>query len=319
MRVIRHLARRERRLGRAVLTLGNFDGVHLGHQAIVRTAVERARAAGAQAVALTFEPHPTAVLAPDRAPPMIQTLHDRLAALRDLGIDVTVLQRFSPRFAALEPEEFVRDFLLRHVELVDAVVGYNVNFGRARAGTADTLRTLGARFGFGVDVVGPVEVPGGGEKVSSTRLRELLAAGDVRGARVLLGRQYALRGRVVVGDRRGRTLGFPTANLHLRRGLLLPRDGVYAVVAQTAGARHAGVLNIGVRPTFGGRRRTVEVHVLDFAGDLYRTWLVVHVVERLRGERAFDGPDALKHAIAADVAHARDVVARDETLAAAGR
>src|SRR5689334_849271 len=270
MRVIRHLARRERRLGRAVLTLGNFDGVHLGHQAIVRTAVDRARAAGAQTVALTFEPHPTAVLAPDRAPPMIQTLHDRLAALRDLGIDVTVLQRFSPRFAALEPEEFVRDFLLRHVELVDAVVGYNVNFGRARAGTADTLRTLGGRFGFGVDVVGPVETPGDGEKVSSTRLREVVAAGDVQAARAFLGRRYALRGRVVVGDRRGRTLGFPTANVHLRRGLLLPADGVYAVVAQTGGTRRPGVLNIGVRPTFGGRRRTVEVHVLDFAGDLYR-------------------------------------------------
>jgi riboflavin kinase/FMN adenylyltransferase len=318
MRVIRHLARRERRLGRAVLTLGNFDGVHLGHQAIVAKAVERARAMGAQAVALTFEPHPTAVLAPDRAPAMIQTLHDRLAALRDLGIDVTVLQRFSPRFAGLEPEEFVRDFLLRHVELVDAVVGYNVNFGRARAGTAETLRALGARFGFGVDVVGPVEAPGDGEKVSSTRLRELLAAGDMRAAHLLLGRPYALRGRVVVGDRRGRTLGFPTANLHLRRGLILPLDGVYAVVAETGGTRRPGVLNIGVRPTFGGRRRTVEVHVLDFAGDLYRAWLVVHVVERLRGERAFDGPDALKRAIDADVAHARDVLAREAALAAGG-
>src|SRR5689334_21124853 len=270
MRVVRHLAHQSRgALGRVVLTLGNFDGTHLGHQAIVQRAATRARGLGAQAVVLTFEPHPVAVLAPDRAPPMIQTLHDRLASLRELGVDVTVLQRFTPVFAALEPEPFVRDFLLRHIDVAHVVVGYNVNFGRGRAGSAETLRALGARLGFGVDVVGPVAAPGG-EQVSSTRLREMIAAGDMPGARRLLGRPWTLRGRVVVGDRRGRTLGFPTANLHVRRGLLLPADGVYAVVAQTGGTRRPGVLNIGVRPTFGGRRRTVEVHVLDFAGDLYR-------------------------------------------------
>jgi riboflavin kinase / FMN adenylyltransferase len=316
--MIRHLARRRERLGPTVLTLGNFDGAHLGHQAIISGAVTRARELGAQSVALTFEPHPVAVLAPERAPPMIQTLHDRLASLRALGIDFTVLQRFTPVFAALPPDAFVRDFLLRHLALAEVVVGYNVNFGRARAGTADTLRSLGATLGFRVTVVGPVTVPGDDEQVSSTRLRELLAAGDMRGARRLLGRPWAMRGRVVVGDRRGRTLGFPTANLHLRSGFLLPPDGVYAVTGQVAdaGRRIAGVLNIGVRPTFGGRRRTVEVHLLDFDGDLYRTWLTVHVIERLRGEAAFSGPEALRAAIAADVAHARRILADEPTLAA---
>ncbi len=173
MRVIRHLARVPRPLDRAVLTLGNFDGVHLGHQAILRSAVERARAGGGQAIVLTFEPHPLTVVAPERAPAVIQPLHDRLATLRELGIDVTVLQRFTRQFAALDPEAFVREFLLRHLALRHLVVGYNVNFGRDRAGSAHTLRELGARLGFGVEVVGPVTV--GAEQVSSTALREVLA------------------------------------------------------------------------------------------------------------------------------------------------
>jgi len=307
MRVIRHLARRAERLPGSVLTLGNFDGAHLGHQAIVHRAVARARETAGVAVALTFEPHPVAVLAPAHAPLMLQTLHDRLASLAGLGIDVTVVQRFTRAFAALDPEAFVRDFLLRHVELAHVVVGYNVNFGRDRAGTSETLRALGARLGFGVEVVGPVAA-GDGEQVSSTRLRTLLQAGDMPRARALLGRPYALRGRVVVGDRRGRTLGFPTANLHLRAGLLLPPDGVYAVGVEVDGRAHEGVLNIGVRPTFAGRRRTIEVHLLDFSGDLYRRWLVVKLIERLRGEEAFSGPEALRAAIARDVERARRVL-----------
>jgi len=313
VRVIRHLARLPRRLERSVVTLGNFDGAHLGHQAIIRRAVERAAALGGRAVALTFEPHPIAVLAPDRAPPMIQPLHDRLASLRDLGIATTILQRFTLGFAALDPEVFVRDFLLRHVDVAHVVVGYNVNFGRQRAGSAETLVSFGRRFGFGVDVVGPVTAPDG-EQVSSTRLRECLARGDVRGARALLGRPHTLRGRVVVGDRRGRTLGYPTANLHVRPGIVLPSDGVYAVVAEVDGRRHRAVLNIGVRPTFDGRRRVLEAYLLDFTGDLYRRWLVVHLIERLRGEQRFADVDALRAAIAADVTAARGLFADDPAL-----
>jgi len=314
VRVIRHLARLPEKLQRSVVTLGNFDGAHLGHQAIIRRAVERADVVGGRAVALTFEPHPIAVLAPDRAPPMIQPLHDRLASLRDLDIATTILQRFTLRFAALDPEVFVRDFLLRHVDVAHVVVGYNVNFGRQRAGSAETLVSFGPRFGFGVDVVGPVTAPDG-EHVSSTRLRECLAGGDVRGARLLLGRPHALRGRVVVGDQRGRTLGYPTANLHVRPGIVLPPDGVYAVVAEVDGRRHRAVLNIGVRPTFDGRRRVLEAYLLDFTGDLYRRWLVVHLIERLRGEQRFADVDALRAAIAADVTAARGVLSDDPALA----
>jgi riboflavin kinase/FMN adenylyltransferase len=307
MRVIRHLARVAPPLRRVVLTLGNFDGVHLGHQAIVQRARDEARAVSGQVVVLTFHPHPIAVVAPDKAPPLLQSLHDRLVCLREVGVDVTVLQRFTPRFAALDPEEFVGAFLRAHLELLHVVVGYNVTFGRGRTGTVDTLQALGARHGFAVDAVGPVTV--GEAQVSSTALRRLIAVGDVRQAATLLGRPFMLRGRVVRGEQRGRTLGFPTANLHQRAEVLLPADGVYAVRALLDGGTWPAVLNIGVRPTFGTLRRTVEAFLLDFDGDLYGRWLRLELVERLRGEQRFPGPEALRQAIAADVARAREVLA----------
>jgi riboflavin kinase/FMN adenylyltransferase len=312
MRVIRHLPHEPRPLRRVVLTLGNFDGVHLGHRAIVERALAEARASGGQVAVLTFEPHPLAVLVPDKAPPLLQSLADRLRALRALDVDVVVLKRFTRAFAALTPEEFVREMGQR-LELRHVVVGPNVSFGRNRAGTVDTLRTLGGHLGFAVDVVGPVMVDG--KAVSSTFVRQAVGAGDMRQVRRLLGRTYALRGRVVQGERRGRTLGFPTANLLLRSNLVTPPDGVYAVLADLDGRRAAGVLNIGVRPTFAGRRRTVEVHVLDFVGDLYGRVLAVEVIDRLRGEMTFAGPEALRAAISADVARARQVLARESLLA----
>jgi riboflavin kinase/FMN adenylyltransferase len=248
-----------------------------------------------------------AVLAPERSPPLLQSLRDRLALLRDLGADVTVVQRFTPRFAALGPDAFVRDFLGTHLELLHVVVGYNVSFGRGRAGSVETLRALGPQLGFAVDAVGPVTV--GEEQVSSTALRRMIAAGDVRSAQALLGRRFTLRGRVVRGEQRGRILGFPTANLHRRRDLLLPADGVYAVCARLDGRTYPAVLNIGVRPTFGMLQRTVEAHLLDFDQSLYGRWLVLELVDRLRGEQRFAGPEALRQAIAADVTRAREVLA----------
>lgn len=307
MRVIRHLRREGRRAGPIALTLGNFDGVHVGHQTIIRAAVAQARALGGESVAVTFEPHPMAVLAPARAPALLQSLADRLAVFRQLGLDLVVLQRFTRAFAALEPEAFVRDFLLSRLDLRHVVVGYNVNFGRGRSGNVDTLRTLGAVCGFTVDIVGPVTE--GGTKVSSTALRRVLREGDVGQALRFLGRPYTLRGRVVAGERRGRLLGFPTANLHVRSRMLLPADGVYAIAATVDGRRVAGVLNIGVRPTFGEQRHTIEAHLLDWSGELYGRLLTVALLERLRDERAFGSPAALREAIAADVARARVVVA----------
>lgn len=307
MRVIRHLAQASARLPRVVLTLGNFDGVHRGHQAIIARATEVARQIGGQVVAVTFHPHPMAVVAPERAPAMIQSLHDRLQLLREQGVPVVVLQRFTRAFAQLSPDAFVHEFLGRQLELKHVVVGYDVNFGRDRAGSAETLRTLGAAAGFAVDVVGAVETTDG-LVVSSTSVRRALVAGDVHVVSQLLGRHHALRGRVVAGERRGRTIGFPTANLHLRPRVLLPPDGVYAGFVPLDGRRLPAVVNIGMRPTFGGLRRTTEVHCLDFHGDLYGQWLAIELVARLRGEQKFAGIDALKTQIAADVAQARTVL-----------
>jgi riboflavin kinase/FMN adenylyltransferase len=306
MRVIRHLPRLERPLPRVVLTLGNFDGVHRGHQAILARARASADSTRGQVVALTFHPHPLAVLAPARAPGMIQSLHDRLATLGTLGVDVAVAQRFTREFSSLTPEDFVERFLLHRLEVVDVVVGYNVNFGRGRSGSASTLAALGAKHGFRVEAVGPVTV--GDVAVSSSGVRHALAAGDVAQVHAMLGRHYRLRGRVIAGERRGRTLGFPTANLHVRPRVLVPGDGVYAVRVHAGSLRQPGVVNVGVRPTFGEARRTVEAHLLDWSGDLYGAWAEVEFVARLRGERRFDGPQALRDAIAADVAAARRVL-----------
>jgi riboflavin kinase/FMN adenylyltransferase len=183
-----------------------------------------------------------------------------------------------------------------------------VSFGRGRAGSVATLTALGDTCGFSVESLGPVRVRG--EEVSSTAVRTALAAGDMAGTARLLGRAYGLRGRVVVGDRRGHTLGFPTANLHVPGGVLLPPDGVYAAWTETPAGRFGVALNIGVRPTFAGRRRTIEAHLLDFDGDLYGRWLRLEVVARLRGEQRFADAAALTDAIAGDVRHARDVLAR---------
>ena len=306
MRVIRHLPRVQAPLPRVVLTLGNFDGVHRGHQAIIAAARAKAKASDGQVVVLTFHPHPLAVLAPERAPTMIQSLHDRLLTLRDVGVDVAVAQRFTRTFATLEPDAFVERFLMQSLEILHVVVGYNVSFGRGRTGSAATLASLGARLGFATETVGPVQA--GDVVVSSSAIRNAVLAGDVVRARTLLGRTYRLRGRVVVGERRGRTLGFPTANLQVPPRVAVPAHGVYAVHVHTGGVAWPGVLNIGVRPTFGEARRTIEAHLLDWTGDLYGRWIELEFVARLRGEQRFDGPAALREAIAADVAHARRVL-----------
>ncbi|MGH7893696.1 MAG: bifunctional riboflavin kinase/FAD synthetase [Candidatus Binatia bacterium] len=312
MRVIRHLARVGSRLPRVVLTLGNFDGVHRGHQAIIARAITAARARGGQSVVLTFHPHPVEVLAAERAPGRVQSLHDRLRTLQRFGVDVVVVQRFTHAFSSLEPEGFITRFILPSLELVEIVVGYNVTFGRHRAGTADTLRALGASHGFGVEAVGSVMDED--TAVSSSGVRQAIAAGDVGQARLLLGRPYRLRGRVVMGEQRGRTLGFPTANLHVGSRIVLPADGVYAVHARVGGGPLPAVLNIGVRPTFGTLGRTVEAHVLDWQGDLYGRWLELEFVARLRGERRFSGPGELRQAIAQDVAQARIALAAEPAV-----
>ena len=306
MQVIRHLEACDRRFRSPVATLGNFDGVHRGHQEILSRVVRQARERGCEAILVTFFPHPTSVLAPSRAPAALGSLAERLARFREIGLDAVVLQQFTPSFAALEADVFVERYLVRRLEVAKVVIGHSVNFGRARGGNAHTLTEAGRRLGFAVEVVGPVKVDG--IAVSSTAVRERLASGEVAVASRLLGRFYAVEGRVVRGDQRGQGLGFPTANVRPRNPLLVP-DGVYAVRLRLNAERRDGVANVGRNPTFGqGRVRTLEAHLFDFTGELYGRALRVEFVERLRAEKKFASPQELVQQIRDDVARAREVL-----------
>jgi riboflavin kinase/FMN adenylyltransferase len=306
MEVLRHPGPGDPRLARAVLTLGNFDGVHLGHQTILNRTIEVARTQAARAGLLTFYPHPIAVLAPNEAPPLITPMRNKLEVLAGIGLDLVWVVPFSRRFAQLRPETFIYEFVMPRVGLAGMVVGYNVNFGRNRSGNAALLAELGVQAGFDVEVVGPVVQDT--IRVSSTEVRQALLKGEVAAARRMLGRPHVLRGRVGHGAQRGREIGFPTANLTLSGGLV-PLDGVYAVRVDGLGASRSGVANIGNKPTFGGAERGLEVHIFDFDGDLYRRRLRVGFVERLRGEVRFASAAALAQQIRRDVAHAREILA----------
>jgi riboflavin kinase / FMN adenylyltransferase len=289
-----------------VAALGVFDGVHLAHRAILGTAVERARALDAPAIACTFDPHPMDVLQPGRAPLPISTLDERLALLAETGIGGTLLLRFTRELAAMEPAAFVRDVLVGRLKARAIVVGFNHTFGRGARGDVTMLAELGTGFGFEVHVVPPLAVDG--VPVSSSAIRSALQAGDVERAATMLGRPYAIAGDVVTGAGRGRTLGFPTANLTVDRPLLT-RSGVYVCGADVDGQTWQAVVNVGVRPTFGDNALSVEAHLLDFSGDLYGRRLRVGFLRRLRDEMRFASVDALRTQIASDVEHARRVSA----------
>lgn len=307
MEVVRHIATSSRRFVAPVLTLGNFDGVHRGHQAILGRVAEVAHATGGEAVALTFHPHPVSVLRPEHAPALITSLRDRLALLAGTDLDVVLLQHFTPAFAGLSAEAFVERVVVERLGATRVIVGHSVSFGQGRRGDAALLSTLGARHGFGVEVVGPVRVDG--HDVSSSAVRRAIADGDVTLAATLLGRPHRLSGRVVMGRQRGATIGFPTANVAVRAGMW-PPDGVYAVRMLRGDAWLDGVANIGTNPTFGDTGRTLEVYLFDFDADIYGERVSVAFVERLRGEETFPSVEALVARIARDVDDARAVLAR---------
>jgi riboflavin kinase/FMN adenylyltransferase len=291
---------------RSVLTTGTFDGVHLGHQAIVRYLVGRAAEVGGVPTLVTFDPHPREVLFGERVP-LLTTLEERAALAGALGIERFVVLPFTRELAAMEPEAYVEDVLLGAVGMREAVVGYDHHFGRKRRGDRALLEALGARHGFTVDVIPEQDVEGAA--VSSSRIRRLLLdEGDAAGAAALLGRPYSFAGTVGEGARRGRTIGFPTANVEpddARK--ILPCPGVYAVTGELPGGdRCGGMMNVGRRPTFETDGRVkAEVHLFDFAGDLYGRPLRVHVAARLRDERRFEGVEALVAQLRRDETDAR--------------
>ncbi len=291
----------------AVVTLGVFDGFHRGHAAVLARARERAGLAGARLAVLTFDAHPRAVLAGAGGSPQLTLLSEKLALLRSAGAFETRVLRFDARLAARPPAQFLEEHVFPFHRLAVLVVGYDFAMGRGREGTLPVLDGIGRLRGFDVEGVPPVLEKG--EPVSSTRVRRLLIEGSVERAARLLGRDYRFAGVVTRGDGRGRGLGFPTANLAVSPRKLQPARGVYAVRVTGAGLEAApGVVNLGARPTFGGGPPTVEVHLLDYEGDLRESRLELAFVCRLRAERAFRSPAELAAQIARDAAEARRVL-----------
>ena len=291
-----------------MVTIGVFDGVHLGHRRILDEVGLLATGIGARSVVLTFHPHPATVFRPDEAPQMLTTLEERLELLRTAGIDETVVLRFTAALARQRAEWFTQRVLVDRIGMSRLVIGYDFRFGRGREGNAGYLESLGEKMGFGVDIVPPVTWAG--HPISSTRARTALARGDVRAAARVLGRPYSLSGRVVRGEGRGRRLAYPTANLAVARsGKILPRAGIYAVRAKTGGIIYPGALYIGSKPTYGGGATSVEVYLVGRRAGLYGRKVEVLLVDRLRDEQAFRDDLALKRAIAGDVKRVRRLIA----------
>ncbi len=315
MRIFRHYQTLPEDVRGAAVAIGNFDGVHKGHQAVINEAGLIAHDEGRPWAALTFEPHPRKLFQPDQPPFRLTPFRTKAQLIAALGCDLLIVQRFNRAFSNIKAEDFVKNALVRGMGASHVVSGYDFVFGHSRGGNCELLLSMGKREGFGFTAVKAVE-DAGGEVYSSTRVRECLTAGDPAGAQDILGRDFELSGRVIPGEKRGQDIGFPTANVSLGP-FTRPRFGVYAVRAAVEGEPGAegepewrnGVANIGVRPTFGGGDALLEVFLFDFSGDLYGKRLRVRLVDFLRDEKKFDGLDDLKAQIASDSESARKILA----------
>ena len=292
----------------SVVTVGSFDGVHLGHRAVLDEIARRASAAGRRSMLVTFDPHPLEIVNPQAAPPLLTAGLERHEVLAETPVDSVLMLRFDRRLAAMDPETFVREVLVRRCRIGELVIGHDHGFGRGRAGDVETLRTLGAQLGFAVDVVDAVDV--GGQPVSSSRIRRAVAGGDLATAARLLGRPYSVSGVVEQGEQRGRTIGVPTLNVPtVSPRKLLPPDGVYAVRVETGAGRFGGMMNQGPKPTFGELRRVLEAHLFGFDGDLYGRRIRIEWVGRIRDVQRFGSIEDLKAQLARDRAQAEAMLA----------
>jgi len=293
-----------------VITVGTFDGVHRGHWAVLQEIRRRAREAGRRSVLVTFHPHPLNIVRPDHAPLLLTTPVEKKEILAETGLDYAVFLSFNHILASYSPRRFVEEILLGRLGMEELVIGYDHGFGKGRSGDVETLERIGDELGFMVDVVSPIragEVP-----VSSSRIRKALLEGRVEGAREGLGRPYCVRGLVVRGDGRGRKLGFPTANLFVPvNGKLIPPPGVYAVLGGIKQGVFGGAIHIGPRPTFRGSRPTIELHLLDFDGEIYGEEVRVEFIRHLREVRPFASASALVDQLKFDVEAARAALAYD--------
>jgi riboflavin kinase / FMN adenylyltransferase len=306
MKVVRQAGELQTNSRKVCLAVGVFDGVHLGHQQVIRQAIADARQHEAISVALTFDRHPSSVVAPERAPALIYSLPQKLRAIESMGVDATLLIEFTEEFSRKSGEEFVRELVSGFGGVHSICVGAAFTFGHKRSGNVDLLRDLG--WGLKFQVHGLSALALDGETVSSTRIRQCIREGDLDAASQMLGRSYAVAGKIVEGDRVGRTLNAPTANVDVA-GLVLPPNGVYAVHAEVKERCCRGVANLGVRPTLQNPQpqQRFEVHLLDFAGDVYGQEMEVTFVDILRGEKKFDSLEDLKTQIAKDIEFARRV------------
>ncbi len=297
-----------------VVTVGTFDGVHRGHWAVLEEIRERAQATNRRSVLVTFDPHPLRIVRPEHAPPLLTTPLEKKEILAESGLEYAVFIAFTETLSRYSPRRFVEEILVDRLHVEELVIGFDHGFGRDRSGNADTLREIGADLGFEVDVVPPVEA--GEEAVSSTRIRAAVAEGRMEEARMCLGRPYSIRGVVVRGEGRGRGLGFPTANLEVSASdKLIPPSGIYAVRGVLKRGTYVGALHLGPRPTFVGSPPSIELHLLDFEGDIYGEAVRIDFVQYLRAVLPFDSVEALIDQMRADVDLARRVVDEDSGFA----
>lgn len=298
------------RVPNTVLTVGTFDGVHAGHRALMNTVLKKAKERKARSVIVTFDPHPREIINPgDAGIKLLTTLQERREVLEELGIDTLLVIPFDRDFSLLTAEEFIRDIIYNKVGVSEFVIGYDHHFGRDREGTIETVERLGKKLGFDAYVVSKQEV--GDQTVSSTAIRNAISEeGDMQKAARMLRRRYRLSGTVVHGDKRGKEIGFPTANIHLLdERKVVPKRGVYAVKAAVEGKQWGGMMNIGVRPTFDGQEQTLEVHLFDFDENIYGKTIEIQFVERIRDERQFDGVEQLIEQLNQDKSSAQKILA----------
>lgn len=308
MKVYRGVEGLEGKFNSPAVTLGNFDGVHIGHKKIfekLRSCVDKS---GSEAVIFTFDPHPVKVLRPDETHKLISPLPEKLKLLEESGADAVILADFTKTFAAQHPAHFVREIIHKAIGARHVIVGHDFTFGKGKEGTIDSLRLLGDELGFQVEVVPAVKIEG--QIVSSTRIRELIRQGDVKKAAMLLGRFHYIAGKVIEGHGRGKPLGFPTANIDYHAELL-PEDGVYASKAEIEGKTYGAATNVGVNPTFGNEKRSIETFIFDLDETLYGKTIKVSFIERIRGEVAFSSPEELANQIARDISKVRAILNRD--------
>jgi riboflavin kinase/FMN adenylyltransferase len=310
MKFIDHLEQIQQPFDNAVITIGNFDGVHIGHQALLHEVIEKADAINGTAIAMTFEPHPMRVLKQNNHPPLITLYEQKKELIERSGIDVLICVPFTKKFAALSAEEFIKDLLIEKIGMKAIIVGEDYTFGKNREGNLAVLKSHASHLDYEVIVAKWIRATRNGpDRISSTRVRKLVMAGEIESARKMLGRHYQIRGLVVKGrDRGGKLLGIPTANINLHDELC-PKTGIYAVTVEHNNQLYKGVANIGYSPTFSDNEFTVEVHILDFNENIYDQKIRVNFIERIRDEKKFGSIEELKSQIHEDINRGRKILA----------